>query len=351
MVNIKIFDSPGARYFVYGWGFLMSVFILIAGIWLDSITPAKCPNSSLRTGTRAMIVSGVVLTVIFASFWGCNSFCNVVDPTVINGWMMFLLFLGFTMALIYTSMALNAVKSSYMPSPPNNKCMTKNQADCQTDPNCNWDGISEKCNFNNPPCITNSYATTVLGILVAFEVFTIIMLLFITFVKWKMRGAPQREAKQKSDEEVLKKEKEKVKKEDVENKERKDAEELKKEQARIQADINRKANDPKLVKKLEREHKKAMRISAVDKLIQNQQEIVDDIQDKIDDAKGAQKNVLRININKAKSKLNILFREKHTIEHGGNYGGGNYGMYNNDNDDSDDDSDDDSNVVGKLKMH
>lgn len=235
MVNLKIFDSPGARYFIYGWGFLISVYLLIAGIWLDSITPPKCPNSSLRTGTRAMIVLGVVLTVIFASFWGCNSYCNVVDPTVINGPMMGLLVIGFIFAVVFTSMALSAVKSSYMPPPPNN-CATKNNSgDCQTNPNCSWDNLNQQCSFtNSTPCITSSYATTVLGILIAFEVFTILAMSFIGIVKWKLRGAPQREAKQKADEAIIQKEAVKVKKED---KDRKDEEKkAKDEEAQAKAE-------------------------------------------------------------------------------------------------------------------
>jgi hypothetical protein len=249
--------SKRLRYTFYTLGSIISVVLLLLGILLDANIPVDCTSDNLRTGARALIVLGVILTVIHVSFWVCHKFCDIVDVDVINGWTVLMLFVVYVTAFSYCIQTLVAISSAKKAPPTPNKCLSKNQVNCQADPNCGWQSDTEQCYFNTAKCLsTNSYTNQFLIITTCFVGAMMLFTIYILYLKVTTAGAVDAKAKEKADEKELeetkKKQDDQEKKTKAEEKEKADKEEANKQkkaddaaQKKAEADAKKAADDAK----------------------------------------------------------------------------------------------------------
>lgn len=223
----------------YGFSLLISIGVLVLGIWVQSLIPDGCNSDKLRSGARALITLGTIMSVLNLSVFLCSKYCNIKEPENTSTFMLFLMLISYIVTIVYLIQTISGVKGAQFPAPLPNKCTTySDEKDCDADKLCWWNKDTEICNYRLKSCIPNNKTIlAVLGVLVALVVvMVVITIAFIYFKTKKDKSGPSK--KEIADKERIEREKKEQEERDL--KDEQERQEKEKEDARIAHDKRKK---------------------------------------------------------------------------------------------------------------
>lgn len=242
----------------YGFSLLISIGVLVLGLWVESLIPEGCISDKLRSGARALITIGTIMSVLNLSVFLCSAYCEIEDPEDTSTFMLLLMLVSYIVAIVYLAQTMGGIKGAVFPAPTPNRCTTYNQEkNCEDDKLCEWNKDTELCDYKLKSCIPNNKTIlAVLGVLIALVVVMVLITIVFLYYKTKKEKTGPSE-KEIADEEVIKEQSIREREEEI-KKRRERMKKKKEKSAKERADefLSKSNIDKKLEKRLELREKK-----------------------------------------------------------------------------------------------